>query len=112
MSREQRDFVRAGEKGAFTQQKHGCKKNNQRQQWFNKARKTVKKGQTLDLIRNMDELISGASGERLKNLVRERNYILKAYRRRLLKYNRVNIVHSLTFSLINISRQIHEIVLD
>ena len=37
----------------------------------------------------MDEFISGASGERLQILVRERNYILKAYRRRLLKYNEV-----------------------
>ena len=63
--------------------------NNERQQWFKKARKTLKKGQTLNLIRNMDEFISGASGERLKILVRERNYILKAYRRRLLKYNEV-----------------------
>ncbi len=63
--------------------------NNERQQWFKKARKTLKKGQTLNLIRNMDEFISGAIGERLKILVRERNYILKAYRRRLLKYNEV-----------------------
>jgi hypothetical protein len=63
--------------------------NNERQQWFKKARKTLRKGQTLNLIRNMDEFISGASGERLKILVRERNYILKAYRRRLLKYNEV-----------------------
>ncbi|MEH2000943.1 MAG: ISLre2 family transposase, partial [Nostoc sp.] len=63
--------------------------NNERQQWFKKARKTLKKGQTLNLIRNMDEFISEAIGERLKNLVRERNYILKAYRRRLLKYNEV-----------------------
>jgi hypothetical protein len=63
--------------------------NDERQQWFKKARKTLKKGQTLNLIRNMDEFISGAIGERLKILVRERNYILKAYRRRLLKYNEV-----------------------
>lgn len=63
--------------------------NNERQQWFKKARKTLKKGQTLNLIRNMDEFISGAIGERLKILVRERNYILKAYRQRLLKYNEV-----------------------
>ncbi|MBD6619854.1 ISLre2 family transposase [Komarekiella sp. 'clone 1'] len=63
--------------------------NNERQQWFQKARKTLKKGQTLSLIRKMDEFIQGATGERLKNLLRERNYILKAYRRRLLKYNEV-----------------------
>jgi hypothetical protein len=52
-------------------------------------RKTLKKGQTLDLMRNMGELISDATGERCKILVRERNYILKAYRKRLLKYNEV-----------------------
>ena len=63
--------------------------NSERQQWFKKARKTLNKGQTLNLIRNMDEFISGAIGERLKILLRERNYILKAYRRRLLKYNEV-----------------------
>ncbi|MDP5338514.1 MAG: ISLre2 family transposase [Nodularia sp. (in: cyanobacteria)] len=65
-----------------------CNKN-ERQQWFKKARKTLKKGQALSLTRNMDEFIYGATGERLKILVRERNYILKAYRRRLLKYNEV-----------------------
>lgn len=63
--------------------------NNERQQWFQKARKTLKKGQVLDLMRNMGEFISEANGERLKILVRERNYILKAYRRRLLRYNEV-----------------------
>ncbi len=62
---------------------------DERQQWFKKARKTLKKGQALGLMRNMDEFIHGATGERLKILVRERNYILKAYRRRLLKYNEV-----------------------
>lgn len=63
--------------------------NNERQQWFNKARKNLKKGQTLSLIRKMDEFIQRATGERLKILLRERNYILKAYRRGLLKYNEV-----------------------
>ncbi len=63
--------------------------NNERQQWFQKARKSLKKGQALDLMRNMGEFISEANGERLKILVRERNYILKAYRRRLLRYNEV-----------------------
>ena len=62
---------------------------DERQQWFKKARKTLKKGQALGLMRNMNEFIPGATGERLKVLVRERNYILKAYRRRLLKYNEV-----------------------
>jgi hypothetical protein len=37
-------------------------------------------------MRNMGEFISQATGERCKILVRERNYILKAYRRRLLNY--------------------------
>jgi hypothetical protein len=63
--------------------------NNERQEWFKKARKTLKKGHAIDLIRNMDEFILSATGERCKILVRERNYILKAYRRRLLKYNEV-----------------------
>ncbi|AVZ31214.1 ISLre2 family transposase [Nodularia spumigena] len=63
--------------------------DNESQLWFKKARKALKKGQTLDLMRNMGEFISGATGERCKILVRERNYILKAYRRRLLKYNEV-----------------------
>jgi hypothetical protein len=63
--------------------------NNERQEWFKKARKMLKKGNALNLIRNMDEFILSATGERGKILVRERNYILKAYRRRLLKYNEV-----------------------
>jgi hypothetical protein len=63
--------------------------NNERQEWFKKARKSLKKGHALDLMRNMDEFILSATGERCKTLVRERNYILKAYRRRLLKYNEV-----------------------
>jgi hypothetical protein len=37
----------------------------------------------------MGEFIFEKNGERLKILVRERNYILKAYRRRLLRYNEV-----------------------
>ena len=63
--------------------------DNERQSWFKKSRKILKKGQALDLMRNMGEFISEATGERCKIMVRERNYILKAYRRRLLKYNEV-----------------------
>jgi hypothetical protein len=63
--------------------------DNERQEWFKKARKTLKKGQALELMRNMGELISHATGERCNLMVKERNYILKAYRRRLLKYNLV-----------------------
>lgn len=37
----------------------------------------------------MSEFILSATGERCNILIRERNYILKAYRRRLLKYNEV-----------------------
>nr|AYN62341.1 hypothetical protein [Heteroscytonema crispum UCFS15] len=40
-------------------------------------------------MKNMSEFILSATGERCKILIRERNYILKAYRRRLLKYNEV-----------------------
>lgn len=54
--------------------------NNERQQWFKKAHKILKKGQALDLMRNMSEFILSATGERCKILVRERNYILKAHR--------------------------------
>lgn len=67
--------------------------DNERQSWFKKARKTLKKGQALNLMRNMDEFISTATGERCKILVRERNYILKAYRRRLLNYHLVALHH-------------------
>lgn len=63
--------------------------DNERQSWFKKARKTLKKGQALDLMRKMGELISEANGERCSIMVKERNYILKAYRKRLLKYNEV-----------------------
>ena len=41
----------------------------------------------------MGEFISTATGERCKILVRERNYILKAYRRRLLSYQLVAAHH-------------------
>lgn len=63
--------------------------NNERQSWFKKARKTLNKGQTLDLMRSLSEFIPSATGERCKILVRERNYILKAYQRRLLESNKV-----------------------
>ncbi len=59
--------------------------NNQRREWFKKARYTLKKGGASDLIRSMGELILSATGECRNILIKERNYILKAYRRRLLK---------------------------
>ena len=63
--------------------------DNERKSWFKKARKALKQGQALNLMRNMGEFILTATGERCKILVRERNYILKAYRRRLLNYQLV-----------------------
>ncbi|MBH8578229.1 ISLre2 family transposase [Nostocaceae cyanobacterium CENA369] len=60
--------------------------DNERQSWFKKARKALKKGQALNLMRDMGKFIASATGERCKTLIRERNYILKAYRRRLLNY--------------------------
>lgn len=67
--------------------------DGERQSWFKNAQKTLKKGQALNLIRNMDQFISSTTGERCKILVRERNYILKAYRRRLLNYQLVATHH-------------------
>lgn len=93
-----------------TTQKHGCKKRQiltvgnievslklpyvvERRTQSKKNQKSLHEGfcpgQALDLMRNMGEFISEANGERLKILVRKRNYILKAYRRRLLRYNEV-----------------------
>lgn len=76
------DFVDA----AFTS-------DSERQSWFKKARQLLKQGKSLNLMRKMDEFISTATGERCKILVRERNYILKAYRRRLLNYHLVAAHH-------------------
>lgn len=67
--------------------------DSERQFWFKKARKLLKKCQALNLMRNMDEFILTATGERCKILVRERNYILKAYRKRLLNYHLVATHH-------------------
>lgn len=65
----------------------------ERQLWFKKARQLLKQGRSLNLMRLMDEFILTATGERCKILVRERNYILKAYRRRLLNYHLVAAHH-------------------
>lgn len=43
--------------------------DNERQSWFKKARKALKTGQALNLIRNMGEFILTATGERCKILV-------------------------------------------
>ena len=63
--------------------------DKERKDWFKKARKTLKRGHALDLMKNMSELISSATGERCKIMVREREYILKAYRKKLLNYSEV-----------------------
>ncbi len=56
--------------------------------WFIKARKTLKKGNAKFLIKHMDELIAVATGERCKIMVVKRNYILDAYRKGRLNYDK------------------------
>ncbi|QFS49889.1 ISLre2 family transposase ISCst1 [Nostoc sphaeroides CCNUC1] len=58
----------------------------ERKDWFKKARKTLKKGYALTLIRQMDEFIIAASGERSKTMVTQRDYLLRAYREGRLNY--------------------------
>jgi hypothetical protein len=58
----------------------------ERKDWFKKARKTLKKGNALTLIRQMDEFIIAASGEGSKTMVTQRDYLLRAYRERRLNY--------------------------
>ncbi len=60
----------------------------QSKEWFKKARKTLKKGNAKSLISQMDELIAVASGERCKIMVVKRNYLLDAYRKGRLNYNK------------------------
>jgi hypothetical protein len=67
--------------------------DSERKSWFKKARQLLKQGKSLNLIRKMDEFILTATGERCKILVKERNFILKAYRRRLLNYHLVAAHH-------------------
>ncbi len=54
--------------------------------WFKKARKSLKKSNAMTIIRQMDEFISEATGERCKTMVIQRNYLLRAYRERRLNY--------------------------
>ncbi|MHC5917161.1 MAG: ISLre2-like element ISCst1 family transposase [Nostoc sp.] len=60
----------------------------QSKEWFIKARKILKKGNAKSLISQMDELIAVATGERCKIMVVKRNYILDAYRKGRLNYDK------------------------
>ncbi|MEH2171676.1 ISLre2 family transposase [Nostoc sp.] len=60
----------------------------QSKQWFIKARKSLKKGNAKSLISQMDELIALATGERCKIMVGKRNYLLDAYRKGRLNYDK------------------------
>ena len=58
----------------------------ERNNWFKKARRTLKKSNAMTIIRQMDEFIFEATGERCKTMVIQRNYLLRAYRERRLNY--------------------------
>ncbi|QHG20289.1 ISLre2 family transposase [Nostoc sp. ATCC 53789] len=60
----------------------------QSKEWFVKVRKSLKKGKAKSLISQMDELIAVATGERCKIMVVKRNYILDAYRKGRLNYDK------------------------
>lgn len=49
-----------------------------------------KSNNALTVIRQMDEFISEAIGERCKTMVTQRNYLLRAYREGRLKYAQVS----------------------
>lgn len=63
--------------------------DKERKDWFKKARKTLKKGKAWGLMKQMDEFILQASGERFKIMVAQREYLLVAYREERLKYAQV-----------------------
>ncbi len=63
--------------------------DNERNNWFKKARRTLKKGNAITIIRQMDEFISEATGERCKTMVIQRNYLLRAYSQGCLNYAKV-----------------------
>ncbi len=52
--------------------------DNKRNNWFKKARITLKKGNAMTIIKQMDEFISEATAERCKTMVIQRNYLLRA----------------------------------
>ena len=49
--------------------------SSEQKNWFIKARKTLKKRNAMTIIRQMDEFISLATGERCKTMVIQRNYL-------------------------------------
>lgn len=61
----------------------------ERKNWFQKARKMLKKGNTLTLIQEMDQFIASATAEHSKALVKQRDYLLRAYREGRLNYSKV-----------------------
>jgi hypothetical protein len=63
--------------------------DKERKHWFKKARKTLKKGNAWGLMKQMDEFIAQATGERCKIMVAQREYLLGAYREDRLKYAQV-----------------------
>ena len=63
--------------------------DKERNNWFKKARRTLKKSNAMTIIRQMDEFISEATGERCKTMVIQRNYLLRAYRERRLNYAKI-----------------------
>jgi hypothetical protein len=66
----------------------GTYEEAQSKEWFVKVRKSLKKGKAKSLISQMDELIAVATGERCKIMVVKRNYILDAYRKGRLNYDK------------------------
>jgi hypothetical protein len=65
----------------------------ERQDWFKKARKTLKTGTALTLIKQMDEFIIKTTGERCKTMVSQRDYLLRAYREGRLNYAKILLQH-------------------
>jgi hypothetical protein len=63
--------------------------DKERNNWFKKARRTLKKSNAMTIIRQMDEFIFEATGERCKTMVIQRNYLLRAYRERRLNYVKI-----------------------
>ena len=61
----------------------------ERKNWFQKARKLLKKGKALTLIQEMDEFIASAVADHSKTLVKQRDYLLRAYREGRLNYAKV-----------------------
>jgi len=63
---------------------------SQRKDWFKKARKTLKKGNALTLIKHMDELIAQTTGEHRKTMISQKDYLLRAYHEGRLNYATVS----------------------